>query len=171
MQAKVSIIVALNVSTRAIALKLVDLLAPHVGAFKVGFELIHAAGGPSFINAIHKRGGRVFYDCKLHDIPNTMGKAAAAIAHQNVWMFNCHASAGLRGMRAVVENSGASLAIAVTVLTSMSDEDCQMVYGVESAADQVAFFARSALEMGCNGVVCSPPKSWKRSRATRSCDS
>jgi orotidine-5'-phosphate decarboxylase len=150
------IIVALDVSDRRLALSLVKLLAPHVGGFKVGFQLIHSVGGPQIIRAIQKRGGWVFYDCKLHDIPNTMAKSAAAIAKQNVWMFNFHASAGVAGMKAAVANRGSSLALAVTVLTSMDDEQCQQVYGKACAANQVTQFAHAAVQAGCDGIVCSP---------------
>ena len=84
MSPKDRLIVALDVPTLAEALSYVDRLAPHVGFFKVGLELITHAGAPQVVAEIHKRGGRVFFDGKFDDIPNTVAGATRAVAAMGV---------------------------------------------------------------------------------------
>jgi orotidine-5'-phosphate decarboxylase len=74
--AKDRIIVALDVDSIAKTTALVEILAPHVGFFKVGLELLHAAGTPQIVHHIQRMGGHLFIDAKLNDIPNTMAAAA-----------------------------------------------------------------------------------------------
>lgn len=116
MDIKDRIIVALDIDSLEKAKCLVEDLAPHVRCFKIGLELITAIGAPTVIEFIHALGGRIFYDGKFDDIPNTVGAAARAIARLNVAMFNVHASAGIDAMAAAVANKGQSLVLAVTVL-------------------------------------------------------
>ena len=94
MEAKDRIIVALDVDSLDKAKSLVESLAPHVGCFKVGLELLTAVGGPKVVEFVHSLGGQVFYDGKFDDIPNTVGGAAKAVAGPNVQVFNVPASAG-----------------------------------------------------------------------------
>lgn len=154
MHPKDRIIVALDVPTLEAAENLVVTLAPYVGAFKVGLELLTAAG-PDAARMVRFHGGQVMYDAKFHDIPNTMAGAAKSVARLGVKMFTMHASATREGMAAAVKESGMSLTLAVTVLTSMSDEDSQHVFG-SGAAAKVATFAADALRAGADGIVCSP---------------
>lgn len=135
------IVAALDVSTLEDAERLAALLAPHVGMLKVGLELAWAAGP-------------VFVDCKLHDIPNTVERAAANVARLGVAMLNVHALGGEAMMRAArqgaargAEQAGVDppLVIAVTVLSSHAGE------GLASPAS-LAFEAKVA---GLDGVVVS----------------
>src|SRR6185369_5891710 len=80
MQAHERIIVALDVPTLDDAKRHMALLAPYVGYFKVGLELITAAGGPAVVAAVREAGGKVMYDAKFHDIPATMKGAARSVA-------------------------------------------------------------------------------------------
>lgn len=152
---KPGIIVALDVPTLAQAGRLVEELAPHVSAFKVGMELCTAEGVPSVVRYIHERGGKVFLDLKFKDIPTTVARAVAAAARQNVWMLNVHATGSEEMMRAANANRGESLVIAVTVLTSMSPDDCFKSYGSDPQNATEAF-ASMAARAGLQGVVCSP---------------
>lgn len=88
MEAKNMIIVALDVNSLDKARSLVENLAPHVGYFKVGLELLTAIGAPKVVEFVHSLGGQIFYDGKFNDIPNTVGGAAKAVAKLNVKMFN-----------------------------------------------------------------------------------
>jgi orotidine-5'-phosphate decarboxylase len=146
------IVVALDVSTLEEAERLAALLSPHVGLLKVGLELAWAAG-PEAVRRIAAL-GRVFVDCKLHDIPNTVERAAANVARLGVAMLNVHALGGEAMMRAAKEGAvrGAEEAgvdppfvIAVTVLSSHAGE------GLASPAS-LAFEAKAA---GLDGVVVS----------------
>lgn len=155
MQAKDRIIVALDVGNLNSARSLVENLAPYVGCFKVGLELVTAVGAPQVIQFVHELGGQVFYDGKFDDIPNTVGKASKAVTDFNVRMFNVHASAGIEAMMAAVANKGQSLVLAVTVLTSLEENNAHLIFGGPSKA-KVLQYARDAKLAGCDGVICSP---------------
>ncbi len=149
------IIVALDVSTLEEVAYWVTLLKDYVGFFKIGFQLIHSVGGPQAIKAVKDAGGRVFYDCKLYDIPETMKKSAIDIVKLGVDIFNVHASAGVKAMKLVQEVSGTSLVSAVTVLTSSSDEECQHIYN-KDVRDKVTSFTIDIVEAGIPSIICSP---------------
>ena len=155
MDAKDRIIVALDVDSLDKAKSLIESLAPHVGCFKIGLELLTAVGAPKVIEFIHSLGGQVFYDGKFDDIPNTIGGASKAVAGLNVKMFNVHASAGIEAMMAAVANKGQSLVLAVTVLTSIEENNANLIFGGPSKA-KVLQFARDAKLAGCDGIICSP---------------
>ena len=163
-QAKDRLIVALDLSTTAEAMSVVDELRGFVGAFKVGLQLF-TSGGPTFVQKLVNTGARVFLDLKFHDIPNTVAKASVEAARLGVWMFNVHASGGCEMMsRAseevahICENEGLKrpLVIAVTVLTSANNETLREV-GVESGIlPQVLRLAELTAQCGLDGVVASP---------------
>lgn len=155
MQAKERIIVALDVDNLDQAKHLIRDLAPLVGCFKIGLEMITSVGTPEIINFVHSLGGKIFYDGKFDDIPNTVGKASKAVSKFNVKMFNVHASAGKDAMKAAAENKLQSKLIAVTVLTSIDEEDANSIFGA-STNEKVLQFALDAKESGCDGIVCSP---------------
>ena len=146
------LVVALDVSDLDRADALAAALSPHVGMLKVGLELFWA-GGPDAVRRLTPH-APVFVDAKLHDIPNTVERAAANIARLGVRMLNVHALGGEAMMRAA--RSGADrgageagvpspLVLAVTVLSSQSGE------GLASPTS-LAFEARSS---GLDGVVVS----------------
>ncbi len=146
------IVAALDVSTIEDAERLAGILGPHVGMLKVGLELAWAAG-PEAIRRVATY-GPVFADCKLHDIPTTVERAAANVARLGVAMLNVHALGGEAMMRAAragarrgAEEAGVDLplVVAVTVLSSQAGE------GLASPAS-LAFEARAA---GLDGVVVS----------------
>ena len=155
MDAKDRIIVALDVDSLDKVKSLIESLALHVGCFKIGLELLTAVGAPKVIEFIHSLGGQVFYDGKFDDIPNTIGGASKAVAGLNVKMFNVHASAGIEAMMAAVANKGQSLVLAVTVLTSIEENNANLIFGGPSKA-KVLQFARDAKLAGCDGIICSP---------------
>ena len=155
MEAKDRIIVALDVPWLEEAGELIGQLAPYVGLFKVGLELISAAGGSQAVQFVHEHGGKVFYDGKFDDIPNTVGAASKVVAGLGVKMFNVHASAGIEAMRAAANNRGKSLVLAVTVLTSLEENNAHLIFGGPSKA-KVLQFARDAKLAGCDGIICSP---------------
>jgi len=155
MDTKDRIIVALDVNNLDKAESLVESLAPHVGCFKIGLELLTAVGAPKVAEFVHSLGGQVFYDGKFDDIPNTVGGAAKAVAGLNVKMFDVHASAGVEAMIAAVANKGQSLVLAVTVLTSLEENNAHLIFGGPSKA-KVLQLARDAKIAGCDGIICSP---------------
>jgi orotidine-5'-phosphate decarboxylase len=138
------------------AQELIGELSPHVGAFKVGLQLLTAQGAPTVVQTIHELGGRVFFDGKFDDIPNTIAGASRAVAELGVWMFNVHASAGAQAVAAAAANKGNSLLASVTVLTSLSDADAAAVFGASSAEHQVLQLARLSAAAGADAIICSP---------------
>ncbi len=155
MNPKDRIIVALDVDSLEKAGTLVEQLSPYVGCFKVGLELITSVGAPQAVRFVKERGGEIFFDGKFDDIPNTVAAAAKAVAGLGVKMFNVHASAGKEALQAAVANKGRALALAVTVLTSHSDETSRLIFG-SSAREKILQMAQLAAEAGMDGIVCSP---------------
>ncbi len=150
------LIVALDVPCRDDAMGYVDSLLPEVRQFKVGLELFCAEGRP-LLDEIRDRGGRVFLDLKLHDIPNTVESAARILHHSGVWMTNVHASGGPDMMRAAREAFPEEQLLAVTVLTSLDQRTVNEFWGTEYGIEQIVQrWAVAAQEEGLNGVVCSP---------------
>ena len=152
------IIVALDYSSRADALALVDQLHPSACRLKVGKELFTHAG-PGMVQTLIERGYDVFLDLKFHDIPNTTAKAVRAAAEMGVWMTNVHALGGSRMMtqakQALQQCGSDMLLIGVTVLTSMDDSDLRESGVQRNVAEQVLHLARAAQNAGLDGVVCS----------------
>ncbi len=155
MEAKDRIIVALDVDSLGKVKALVESLVSYVGYFKAGLQLLTAVGAPQVVELIHALGGKVFYDGKFNDIPNTIAGAGKAVAKMNVEMFDIHATSGVEAMTMAVANSERSLVLAVTVLTSLKESDIRLIFG-ESSKLKVLQLARSAKIAGCNGVICSP---------------
>lgn len=160
MSTRPELIVALDVADLASAAGLVDQLYPTVTLFKVGLQLF-TAEGPRAVEAVQKRGGRVFLDLKLHDIPNTVAGAVREAARFGVEMCTLHASGGrsmLQAAAQAVAGSGAAMRLlAVTVLTSLDSRGLEEVVGSKlDLAAQVVRLASLAREAGLNGVVASP---------------
>src|SRR2546423_12885249 len=110
MQPKDQIICALDVDDADRALCLVEQLKDHVGVFKVGLELVNAAGVQIIPRLRNAGAERIFYDAKLHDIPNTVAGALRAIARHDLWMVNLHAAGGSRMIRAAATTLGEAAA-------------------------------------------------------------
>lgn len=153
------IIVALDFADENSALALVDQLEPGRCRLKVGKELF-TRSGPVLVNKLVKMGFDVFLDLKFHDIPNTVAKACQAGADLGVWMINVHAMGGRKMLEAAREaipvNASNPKLIAVTVLTSMGEEDLKDIGLNTTPAEQVKRLALLTHECGLDGVVCSP---------------
>ena len=152
------IIVALDYPQAAPALALAQKLDPTKCRLKVGKELFTAAG-PQLVEALQQSGFEVFLDLKFHDIPNTTAQACKAAAAMGVWMVNVHALGGKRMMdaarEALVNIANRPRLIAVTVLTSMAQQDLHEIGINASPAQMVPLLAGLANDCGLDGVVCS----------------
>ena len=160
--AKDRLIIALDVETEDEARRIVRETAQFAGAFKIGLQ-IFASEGPRFVSELCDAGHKIFLDLKFHDIPNTVAKAGVEAARLGVWMFNIHALGGNEMMRRCVSEVGicqsANISrpkiIAVTVLTSSSDDTMREI-GIEASADdEVGRLAKLAESAGLDGVVAS----------------
>lgn len=149
------LIVAVDVPTAHQAESIIRELAPYVGFFKVGLELTSAIGLTQAVHLVKSYGAKVFVDAKLHDIPNTIAGATRILAGLEVDMFTVHATSGLKGLRAAVENRGQAAVLGVTVLTSMDEAETAAVYG-RPLVDQVTALVTVALEARVQALICSP---------------
>lgn len=153
-----SIIVALDVNSLDKALALADQLDPNLCRLKVGKELFTQAT-KQVVERLQQRGFDIFLDLKFHDIPNTTAQAVLAAADMGVWMVNVHASGG----RVMMETCAERLAkhqhkmhlIAVTVLTSMGQQDLAEIGITLSPEQHVLRLAQLTADCCLDGVVCS----------------
>ena len=128
---------------------------------KIGMELFYAEG-PSVVREIRARGHKIFLDLKLHDIPNTVKKAMAALSALDVDIVNVHAagtgammSAALAGLTR--PDGTRPLLIAVTQLTSTDQDMLEKELWIEKPMEEVVLhYAEIASIVGLDGVVCSP---------------
>jgi len=160
--AKEKIIFALDVNNLHEIDRFAALLSDKVGMFKVGKELFTTAG-PAALEAVKRHGGQLFLDLKYHDIPNTVAQAMLAAGKHGVKLANLHALGGAEMMRQAAQTVRDNFAenerprlLAVTILTSSTNETLKVV-GIEQPVDQmVVRLARLAQESGMDGVVASP---------------
>jgi orotidine-5'-phosphate decarboxylase len=150
------LIVALDVSSAAAAEKIVSALGDSVGIYKVGMQL-YTAEGPQIVRELVGSGRQVFLDLKYHDIPNTVASAVREAVQLGVSMLTVHASGGSKMLLSAVEASRVSSLhiLAVTVLTSMDENDLNSTGVPGAVVDQVIRLASIALHAGCAGVVSS----------------
>ncbi len=160
------IVCAIDVDTAERAVKLVEMLRGHVGVFKIGLELLMAEG-VGIVEKLRDAGAeKIFFDAKLHDIPNTVAGAMRGIVHLGAWCVTVHTTGGIAMMQAATESAKCEAAIVnlprpkilgVTVLTSISE---QMLHDELSVGkplpDFVTQLALSAQMSGCDGVIASP---------------
>lgn len=178
------VIVALDVASLEAARVLIERLAPEVAAFKIGMELMSAVGGPEATRFVSERGGRVMYDHKFHDIPNTVAGAARAVTRLAVWGFTVHTDGGTPMLEAAAQATEQTdaldgggqgfrpLVIGITVLTSLDYDTLAEVCVVNGlhpsdapdlaatkrriVQDLVVQRARVAQRAGLDAVVASP---------------
>ena len=151
------VIVALDMASTEEALRMVDILGDLADFFKVGLEL-YTRAGPSVVSDLISLERRVFLDLKLHDIPNTVAGAVGAASDLGVDLLNVHAAGGQAMLGAARDAVGGDLRLlAVTVLTSLSPDDMETVWGrkIHSVGDEVGRLTELARASGMHGVVAS----------------
>jgi orotidine-5'-phosphate decarboxylase len=154
------ICVALDTPDVDRARALAKALMPHVGYMKIGMEFFYAHGAKGY-EAVAAEGLPIFLDLKLHDIPNTVASGMKSLMQLSPRpaIINLHAAGGLDMMKAAADAvDGRAKLIAVTILTSLSNEDIWAV-GFNVATEtggHAASLAKLAQQAGLDGVVCSP---------------
>lgn len=159
------LIAALDVRTMEEVKELVEKLGDSVSYYKVGMELYYSLGN-KVIEYLSGKGKQIFLDLKLHDIPNTVAEGLTSLMGLGgVAMLNVHASGGFEMMKTAREKlhiaakeaqKTAPKLIAVTVLTSIGEDDWQKLGYTMSIEAQVVNLAKLAKEAGLDGVVASP---------------
>ena len=164
MTARDRLIFALDVDEFAAAQRWVELLHGKVGLFKVGKQLFTRCG-PEVVAMVRRAGGEVFLDLKYHDIPNTVAMASVEAARLGVRMVNVHALGGREMMAKTVAeidsryprgSADRPLLLAVTILTSSTDQTLREIGIERPVTEMVPRLARLAQEAGMDGVVASP---------------
>lgn len=161
-EARSKLIFALDFDTFNAAKHWVSTLSGTVGMFKVGKQLF-TAYGPDIVRMIENFGAGVFLDLKYHDIPNTVAMASREAARLKVKLFNVHALGGYDMMARTAEmlrtdfpEGERSKVLAVTILTSSTEETLRGVGIERSVEDMVVRLALLAKKAGIDGVVASP---------------
>ena len=153
------ILLALDTPDVATAVAQARAVGDSVDGVKLGLEFF-LANGPEGVGRVQAEGRPLFLDLKFHDIPNTVAGAIRSALALRSMMLNVHAAGGPEMLRRAAEavaevGEGRPLLIAVTVLTSLADDDLVAVGQVPPALDQVRRLACLAQQEGCDGVVCS----------------
>ncbi len=149
------IIVALDVATKKEALALVEQLRERISFFKIGLQL-YTAEGPGIVREVLATGAKVFLDLKLHDIPNTVGRAVGSAGQLGVHMLTIHLCGGEEMIRAAVAARKTNLSIlGVTALTSADQQTLRQVGISDEIHDHVLRLAKLGVEARIDGLVAS----------------
>lgn len=153
------LILALDVPTREDAAPILRQLRGQLRWVKLGLQMF-TAYGPNYVREVAGMGFDVFLDLKLHDIPNTVGKAVESLGPLPIKMLTLHTSGGSEMMRfaaaAQHKTNPNLLLLGVTVLTSTDAAGLNEIGVTASPADQVARLGQLAVDSGLRGLVCSP---------------
>ncbi len=157
---KREVIVALDFDSRERTLEFLDSFRETKPFVKIGMELFYREG-PQIVREIKARGHKVFLDLKLHDIPNTVGRAVKSLAALEADIVNVHAAGTAEMMQAAVKGlagcDNPPLVIAVTQLTSTDEQAMKTQLLIDYPMEEVvAKYAQNARNAGLAGVVCSP---------------
>ncbi len=153
------LILALDVPTREEAAPILRQLRGHLSWVKIGLQMF-TAYGPNYVREVAGMGFNIFLDLKLHDIPNTVGKAVESLGPLPIQMLTLHTAGGGEMMRAAVaaqqKTNPNLLLLGVTVLTSMDASGLSEIGVTAAPADQVSRLGKLAADSGIRGLVCSP---------------
>ena len=153
------IILALDLTDVKEALELAGELIGGLSHIKIGHQL-YAQGGMEFVKKIMQMGHNVFLDLKLHDIPNTVRMAVEELSAHGLWALSIHSAGGrlmLEEARKATERSGVNTKLlAISVLTSFSQEVWQEVNPNSTIQEALEARAKTVMEAGIHGMVCSP---------------
>ncbi len=149
-------IVALDVPDMAGLTAFLDRLEGRPRFYKVGLELFVSEGARA-IEAVQQRGGKVFLDLKLHDIPETVARAVSSAVKLGAELLTVHTAGGFEMVRRAVEVAkGRPGILGVTVLTSLCDDDLLADGIAGTMREAVVRRAKLAERAGAMGIVCSP---------------
>jgi orotidine-5'-phosphate decarboxylase len=155
------VIIACDFSSKKALMNFIEKFEKERPFLKIGMELYYSEG-PQIVRELKDRGHKIFLDLKLHDIPNTVKKSLSVLSNLDVDLCNIHASGTTPMMKAALEgftkeNGQRGLLIAVTQLTSTSEETMKEDLLIEKSLDEtVMHYASKTKEAGLDGVVCSP---------------
>ena len=153
------IILALDINSLTKAQSILSDLKSHIGGVKLGMEFFNSFG-PDGVREISKLGIPIFLDLKLHDIPITVYKTIKTLMELDIAIINVHSSGGRNMLEAAAKarsefKDKPTKLIAVTVLTSLDNNDIEEIGYKDNSEDLVLRLASLAKDSGLDGVVCS----------------
>ena len=153
---KAPIILAVDTSDFDTALDWINNTKESISVYKLGLEFYLNFGSQGVSRVIKETGVEIFLDLKLHDIPHTVAGAAGAISHLSPKFLTVHASGGRAMVKAAADALPNVAVTAVTILTSLSEEDLFEVGYASPALESAVALAKLAVDAGAKALVCSP---------------
>ena len=153
---KAPIILAVDTSDFDTALAWIENTKSSVSVYKLGLEFYLNFGNAGVSRIIEETGAEIFLDLKLHDIPHTVAGAASAISHLAPKFLTVHASGGRAMVKAASDAVPEVSVTAVTILTSLSEEDLFEIGYASPALESAVALAKMAVSAGAKAIVCSP---------------
>ena len=153
---KAPIILAVDTSDFDTALAWIENTKESVSVYKLGLEFYLNFGSTGVSRIISETGVDIFLDLKLHDIPHTVSGAASAISHLAPKFLTVHASGGRAMVKAAADAVPNVAVTAVTILTSLSEEDLFEIGFSSPALESAVALAKMAVDSGAKALVCSP---------------
>lgn len=150
------IILAVDTRDLDVAKRWVEATRESVEVYKLGLEFFLTFGSAGVSQIRDEFGVDIFLDLKLHDIPNTVASAATAISHLNPRFLTVHASGGSAMVKAAVEAVPQIDITAVTILTSLSEEDLFEIGYANHALESAVALANLSVRAGAKAIVSSP---------------
>jgi len=153
---KATIILAVDTSDFDTALAWIESTKDSVSVYKLGLEFYLNFGNAGVARIIEETGAEIFLDLKLHDIPHTVAGAASAISHLAPKFLTVHASGGRAMVKAASDAVPDVSVTAVTILTSLSEDDLFEIGYASPALESAVALAKMAVSAGAKAIVCSP---------------
>ncbi|CAB4548168.1 MAG: orotidine-5'-phosphate decarboxylase [Actinobacteria bacterium] len=153
---KAPIILAVDTSDFDTALAWIENTKDSIAVYKLGLEFYLNFGSAGVSRIIKETGAEIFLDLKLHDIPHTVAGAANAISHLSPKFLTVHASGGRAMVKAAADAVPKVSVTAVTILTSLSEEDLFEIGYASPALESAVALAKMAVDAGAKALVCSP---------------
>ncbi len=150
------IILALDTHDISTAQKWIKQTSEAVGIYKIGLEFFLKNGAEGVAQLQREGNFEIFLDLKLHDIPNTVAGAAQSVKAINPKFLSVHAAGGKKMINAAVLALPSTSITAVTILTSLDDQDLVTIGYRDNVRATVENLARMAVEAGARSIVCSP---------------
>ncbi|MEY3686311.1 MAG: hypothetical protein RLZZ73_169 [Actinomycetota bacterium] len=154
--AKAPIILAVDTSDLEVAKSWIKATQSSISVYKLGLEFFLNFGAVGVQEIVDQTGASIFLDLKLHDIPHTVAGAARAVKELHPRFLTVHASGGSSMISAAVKELPDVEITAVTILTSLSEEDLFQVGFANAALESAVALANLSVKAGARAIVCSP---------------
>ena len=153
---KAPIILAVDTSDFDTAISWIQATKDSVSVYKLGLEFYLNFGSQGVAKIVEQTGVQIFLDLKLHDIPHTVAGAAKSIAKLQPKFLTVHASGGAAMVKAAADALPDVAVTAVTILTSISEEELFEIGYASPALESAVALAKLAVGAGAKAIVCSP---------------